>query len=114
MNNFQIVEIFVILIIISFQVYIFIRTNSKIQTYKNVFPEATFYEVYNLNIKPHFYSLHPNEILNNIKKFEDESNLKIVPTPIKDNLGIIINPVLQEKDTRVTTQIILQKSKEIV
>jgi len=111
MNSFQIVEIFVILIIISFQVYIFIRTNSKIQTYKNVFPEATFYEVYNLNIKPHFYSLHPNEILNNIKKFEDESNLKIVPTPIKDNLGIIINPVLQEKDTRVTTQIILQKSK---
>lgn len=111
MSSFQVLEILIICLIIALQCYVFYSTYNKIKSFKEIFPDVDCYEVFNLNLKPHYFKLHPSEILDKMFLFIGDSQPKVIPTVIgKNEDNTLIRSKLTEKDTREATDIIMLKS----
>jgi len=71
MNNYELIEIFGVTIIVCAQAYYFWTTRSKILLLKTIFPAGDTFQVVKLFFLKDDLKLHPKELLNNLKKYTD-------------------------------------------
>lgn len=74
MNNLEITEVVGVCTIVAFQVFIFYRTVTKISVFRNVFPEATHFEVIRTKLKREFFQLEPRQVLQKLGEYIKLSN----------------------------------------
>lgn len=68
MNSFELLELLAVILIILIQVFIFLRTNSKIRRYKSIFPDSDNFKIIRPIVGKPFFILHPQQILSNLPK----------------------------------------------
>lgn len=74
MNSVQVVEISGVISIIGLQIAVFLRTLQRVRLFERIFPSHDEFQVINVGLARRLFQLHPNELLNNIKKYASESD----------------------------------------
>lgn len=109
-NGFQIFEGFSILLIIGFQVYIFISTGKNINIFKSIFPDIENFKITKIKLLPELARIHPKEILSNLDKYIEKSKPKIIEIEVITPEGYLIRPAKYEEDSRIEIDLIECKS----
>lgn len=106
MSSFQLIEAFSILLIIAFQVYIFISTSKKILVFKSIFPEVENFHVTKIKLHPQIARVHPKEILSNLQKYITKSEPRMILNEVVSADGLLLRPAKYEDDIRIDIDII--------
>jgi len=110
MSSFQYAETLGVALLICIQIYIFGSTYRNIQFFKSIFPEVDSFLIIKPQLTEDRLKMHPNELLNNLKKHtEDSEPIQITP-PILNDEGVIIMAARYEVDKRITIDLIGKKS----
>lgn len=73
MNNFQLLEIGGVAIIIGFQMLIFFQTRLRIGVFKAIFPAVDQFVVQRLLVRKAYFALPPKEFFGNLNQFVEDS-----------------------------------------
>ena len=104
MNNFQLLEIAGVAIIIALQGLIFVQTRLNIGVYRHIFPEAEKFEVLRLSMRKAYFNLPPKDLFKHLTQYAEESrNSPGNPTDERLNLELIR---MQSGGNRVTEKIL--------
>ena len=104
MNNFQLLEIAGVAIIIGLQMLIFFQTKLNIAVYKNIFPDPEKFAVSRMLMRKAFFTIPPKEFFKNISQYAEESrNVYNHPLDERVNLELI---TVQSGGNKVTEKIL--------
>lgn len=108
MGSSQSIEIFCIIGLVVFQVYIFYLTKKKIEIFKTIFPFSSNFSILKIGLKVEFFQLHPKEIFSNLNELILKSEPKLVAPERKSESGeFLYFPAQYEVDERVYVDIIV-------
>ncbi len=104
MNNFQLLEIAGVAIIIAFQMLIFVQTKMSIGIYRGIFPETEKFEIRKLLMRKAYFNLPPKDLFKHLAQYaEESSNIHSNPQEERMNLELIR---VQSGGNRVTEKIL--------
>ena len=73
MNNFQLLEIGGVALIIGFQLLIFMQTRLRIGTFKHIFPAVDQFTVQRLLVRKAYFTLSPKDFFGHLNQYAEES-----------------------------------------
>lgn len=106
MNNFEVLELIGIFIIIGVQLYIFYQTKSKILLFKSIFPSAANFEIVRPGLLKTYFKLHPKNVFDNLNVYTEESKPKILESEMVSPEGYILCAAKYEDDARIFVDMI--------
>lgn len=104
MNNFQLLEIAGVAMIIGLQLLIFFQTKLKIAVFKNIFPDIEKFTVMKLLMRKAYFSIPPKDFFKNLTQYAEESR-NVFNHPLDERVGLELITV-QSGGNKVTEKIL--------